>query len=850
MKKRTRNPRLVRHDRSLGAFAAVAKAVSQTLDLEQLLDIALAKVFEVMDLGRGVIYLLDTGARELVLKAHRGVPEQLVGALGRIEVTEADIQLWLEHREQAFKLESVFDQATLTRVRSAVGKQREQSYVVTPLWSKEMLRGAMILESRSKCWFGPEELELLQAIGNQIAVAIENAELFEQTRASAEELKVSEAKYRRLVEDMNDGYMVVNWRGKIAFANGKLAEISGYKLKELIGEDAAKLAPPESIPYSLKLARRLEQRRRVRGHLGGALLKKDGERVPVELSLKAIEYEGGPAVALVIRDITERKRAEEEMRVKDSAIESSINAIALAGLEGNLIYVNPSFLRLWGYDNDKEALGKPSVEFWQEAEEAAEIIGALFKKGSWQGELVALKKDGSTFDAQLSGSVVRDEDGKPICMMASFIDITKRKRAEEELLRHTERIEVTAELTRIITSSLNIEDVYEPFADGVKRLVDFDRFSIVLVEGDKARLVAVVSAVETELSTGVIAPLEGSAAEWVVENKRTNIETDFAQERQFPADEAHLRSGLRSAIRLPLFSRGEVIGTFNLSSRRSHAYGEREQEILEELAGRIAVAIENAQLFDEAQAKIEELKAAQEYLVQTERQRALAEMAGGVAHDFNNVLSIVLGRAQLALEDTKEPKLKESLQVIERSVYDAANMVRRLQEFTGATVGEKLEALDLNQVVKSALQMVETRRAENQVNGVKIDIDADLDEVYTVEGNPAELRGVLVNIIFNAMDALPQGGRIAVKTARENSWALISISDTGTGMTEEVKWRIFDPFFTTKGSRGSGLGLSASHGIISKHGGSIEIDSTLGKGSTFYIRLPIVNGTRRKARED
>jgi PAS domain S-box-containing protein len=619
MKKRTRNPRLVRHDRSLGAFAAVAKAVSQTLDLEQLLDIALAKVFEVMDLGRGVIYLLDTGARELVLKAHRGVPEQLVGALGRIEVTEADIQLWLEHREQAFKLESVFDQATLTRVRSAVGKQREQSYVVTPLWSKEMLRGAMILESRSKCWFGPEELELLQAIGNQIAVAIENAELFEQTRASAEELKVSEAKYRRLVEDMNDGYMVVNWRGKIAFANGKLAEISGYKLKELIGEDAAKLAPPESIPYSLKLARRLEQRRRVRGHLGGALLKKDGERVPVELSLKAIEYEGGPAVALVIRDITERKRAEEEMRVKDSAIESSINAIALAGLEGNLIYVNPSFLRLWGYDNDKEALGKPSVEFWQEAEEAAEIIGALFKKGSWQGELVALKKDGSTFDAQLSGSVVRDEDGKPICMMASFIDITKRKRAEEELLRHTERIEVTAELTRIITSSLNIEDVYEPFADGVKRLVDFDRFSIVLVEGDKARLVAVVSAVETELSTGVIAPLEGSAAEWVVENKRTNIETDFAQERQFPADEAHLRSGLRSAIRLPLFSRGEVIGTFNLSSRRSHAYGEREQEILEELAGQIAVAIENDRLYEEAKRSKEDLETAYEQLMGSSR---------------------------------------------------------------------------------------------------------------------------------------------------------------------------------------------------------------------------------------
>ena len=496
-KKRTRNTRKVSPNRSLGAFAAVAQAVSQTLDLEQLLDIALAKVFEVMDLGKGVIYLLDTGARELVLKAHRGVPEQLVGALGRIEVTEADIQLWLEHREQAFKLESVFDQATLARVRSAVGKQREQSYVVTPLWSKEMLRGAMILESRSKCWFGPEELELLGAMGNQIAVAIENAELFEQARASAEELKASEAKYRDLIEDMNDGYVVLKAgeRDTIAFANRKFAEILGYSLEEIIGQPGAKIVPASEKEHLLELRRRVSGGDTTLQRYETKLLTKTGEEVPVEVSFKLIEYEGWFATAGIVRDITERKQA------------------------------------------------------------------------------------------------------------------------EEELLRHTERIEVTAEVTKIVTSSLNIEDVYEAFADGVKRLVDFDRFSLVLVEGDKARLVAVVSAVETELITGVVAPLKGSATAWVVENKRTNIETDFAQERQFPADEAHLRSGLRSAIRLPLFSRGEVIGTFNLSCCRPNAYGEREQEILEELAGQIAVAIENHRLYEEVKLRNEDLEAAYEQLM-------------------------------------------------------------------------------------------------------------------------------------------------------------------------------------------------------------------------------------------
>ena len=132
-------------------------------------------------------------------------------------------------------------------------------------------------------------------------------------------------------------------------------------------------------------------------------------------------------------DITERKRAEEEMRVKDCAVAPSINASALADLEGNLTYVNTSFLRLWRYDDAKEVLGKPAVEFWHMEEKAAEVVIALFEKGGWVGELVAKRKDGSKFHAELSASMVTGEDGKPICMMASFIDITERKEAEEAL---------------------------------------------------------------------------------------------------------------------------------------------------------------------------------------------------------------------------------------------------------------------------------------------------------------------------------------------------------------------------------------------------------------------------------
>jgi CheY-like chemotaxis protein len=131
---------------------------------------------------------------------------------------------------------------------------------------------------------------------------------------------------------------------------------------------------------------------------------------------------------------------------------------------------------------------------------------------------------------------------------------------------------------------------------------------------------------------------------------------------------------------------------------------------------------------------------------------------------------------------------------------------------------------------------------------VQIDISTDLGEVSTIAGKATELREVLLNVIFNAMDAMPEGGSITIRTAQEDSWVVLSISDTGVGMTKEVQRKIFDPFFTTKGSQGSGLGLSTSLGIVAKHGGTVEVDSTLENGSTFRIRLPILTGTRGEGR--
>jgi len=408
-------------------------------------------------------------------------------------------------------------------------------------------------------------------------------------------------------------------------------------------------------------------------------------------------------------------------------------------------------------------------------------------------------------------------------------------------------IDMISRLTRVIGTSLDMSEVYETFTSALRNLVEFDRISIGLVDGDSLRFLAVSSKVPTELDIGTTIPLKKSVAAWVIAHERTNIENDFTQEKQFAVDEIHLRDGLRSAIRVPLISKGEIFGTLNLTSCHPAAYGEKEQKILEQIAGHVAVAVQNAQLYDGAKRAYEEtrraydeLNAAQEYMIRSEKLRALGEMAGGVAHDFNNVLTIILGRAQLAIESVDDPVLKKSLTAIEQAALDGAATVRSLQEFTRVRKDRIADPVNVSHMVMSALQMAEPRLKESrEKDGIAIEVSTELNVKESVLGDIAELREALINIIFNAVDAMPEGGKLSIKAWREDRQVVLSIADTGVGMSDETKDNIFDPYFTTKGPSGMGLGLSMAYGIITRHGGDISVESSLGEGTTFYIKLPL-----------
>ena len=244
---------------------------------------------------------------------------------------------------------------------------------------------------------------------------------------------------------------------------------------------------------------------------------------------------------------------------------------------------------------------------------------------------------------------------------------------------------------------------------------------------------------------------------------------------------------------------------------------------------------------------ITEKKKMEEQLLQAEKLRALAEMASGVAHDFNNALAAILGNTQLLLYTVQDEKLKETLKTIEKVTKDSAQTVRRLQDFTRKKVHEELYNVDINAVVKDSIEITKPKwKDEAQSRGIGIEVVSNLGKIAFVSGSASELREMLTNMIFNAIEAMPEGGRIEIRTFEKKKKVYVAISDTGIGIGEEVKKKIFEPFFTTKPFTNTGLGLSMSYGIVKRFGGQIEVESKVGCGTTFTIVLPAGGGGKEE----
>ncbi|MGD8598443.1 MAG: ATP-binding protein [Anaerolineae bacterium] len=412
------------------------------------------------------------------------------------------------------------------------------------------------------------------------------------------------------------------------------------------------------------------------------------------------------------------------------------------------------------------------------------------------------------------------------------------KQMAEAMQQRNRELALLNRAGQTLNTSLDLMEVLDTALAQVCSLLAVDACSVWLADSETDELVCrSATGPHREIVLGWrIRPGEGLAG-WVFQTGQSLIVPDTqADERHSRAIDHRIDTILLSALSVPLRIKEEIIGVLQVLHAEKDHFGRTDQVLVESLATPVAIALENARLYESLQARMRELREAQVKLIQTAKMAAVGELAAGVAHQINTPLTSVLGFSELLLERAAEDDpSREQLAAIVRQAGRARDTVRSLLDFSRQTESHPKPA-DINSIVQEALALVRHRLEIQSI---------ELQESYAgnlprlVVDRP-RLKQALLNVITNALYAMPHTGVLSIRTEQVEDEVAVRVSDTGPGIQEKDLDRIFEPFFTTKpDGEGMGLGLSVGLGIVQDHGGRIQVKTHKKKGSTFTVWLPV-----------
>ncbi|MFL6211100.1 MAG: PAS domain S-box protein [Pyrinomonadaceae bacterium] len=530
--------------------------------------------------------------------------------------------------------------------------------------------------------------------------------------------------------------------------------------------------------------------------------RKDAASAVEGLAAGADDYLEAPyqplrLVAQVAR-LLERYAVEAHYR---DLVEQTSDIIYTHDLDSRLTSINAAGLIFTGRQRD-ELLGQRVDEVFGCADPAQlkAAVRRLRSAGAGREQLQCTNASGETRWLEFNQSLICDYTGTPTGVRGIARDITQHKHTEEALRRSEERSRALIENAHDVIYTLDLNGRYTSLNRAGERLTGYTNESIQQLNW-----------------RALVAPEYVALVEQMMARKLAGEETITFYEIEIMTHDTR---------RVPV----------ELSTQLIHEDGRA--------AGILGIAhdiTERRRADDERRAMITQQ-------AELEKMRSLGQLSAGVAHNFNNVLAAILGRTQLLLRVTTDERQRRSLQVIETAALDAAEIVRRIQTFARSAPSAKFQPVSLAQLVTDAIQLTRTRWEDDaRAQGLRYDVRfiSDCTGADLIAASPSELREVLVNLILNALEAMPEGGRVECRERKEAEQLIIEIADTGTGIAPELRARIFEPFFTTKGSQGTGLGLAVSYGIVKRHSGEIEVTSEGSAGTTFTLRFP----TQRAAGE-
>ncbi|MCE5308802.1 MAG: PAS domain S-box protein [Acidobacteriales bacterium] len=596
----------------------------------------------------------------------------------------------------------------------------------------------------------------------------------------------------------NDIILLSDESGRIVEANDRAVAAYGYPREELIGMMARDLRHPSAVDS-------FEDDWHCAARQGDAIFetvhrRKDGSPLQIEVSTRTIEVEGRKFFQGIFRDISERNAIVEKLRktvsTLNALVDASPAAIIALTVTGEVTLWNRSAEKIFGYRSE-ELLGRPLPEQFVTAEDWTQRRQALLAgKSTGPAEIRRPRKDGTIVDLSVSAAPVLDAQGTVVSTVSVMLDITEQKRIQRE-----QRI-----LGETLAASLN---------------------EIYLFNSDTLRFRYVNQAALDNL---------GYTLEQMQSMTPLDIKPDFTREQY----EVLLRPLLTGEVKLQIFE-----AVYRRADGSTYPV-EVHLQLFEHDGVRVFLAL----VLDitERRRAEEALRRSEAQLVHSQRMEGIGRLAGGVAHDFNNYLTVINGYCEMMLRKLPAgDALHEQISHVRQAGEQAARLTKQLLAFSRKQVLEP-RVINLNGVI------TETQRMLQRLIGEDIELITRLDPALdTVTADPGQMGQVLMNLLVNARDAMPHGGKVIIETAnveldkayverhpqvKPGAYVLLAVSDTGVGMDPETQKRVFEPFFTTKNpGEGTGLGLATVYGIVRQSGGWIWLYSEPGRGTTFKIYL-------------
>jgi signal transduction histidine kinase/DNA-binding response OmpR family regulator len=423
-------------------------------------------------------------------------------------------------------------------------------------------------------------------------------------------------------------------------------------------------------------------------------------------------------------------------------------------------------------------------------------------------------------------------------LLARIDAVMRVRRSEQALRRRNRELAALIEINRMVTSSLDLEEVLEATMQGIREILRVEAGALILLDEESGELTYRKSLGPDEWRpTGSIQPGDGLVGHVIAsgEPKRVN---DLERDPHFSGGRGDAMQGIvpEAILCTPLTIRDRTIGAIELINKLDGSFEEQDLDLLIAMAASVAVAVDNANLYAELAEFAEEVERSQAKLVQAEKMAGIGRLAASLAHEVNNPLQAIHNSLHLTLhEGLGEERQREYLGMAQGEVERLITIVQRMLDFYRPSCGG-VEPTDVNRIVEKVLSLIQKRLEHGDIE-VHTELTDDLPAVPIVSD---QISQVILNLMINAVEAMPTGGRIWLNTelSSEGENVLVRLRDSGPGMSAEQVNRLFEPFYTTKPG-GTGLGMAISYGIIERHGGAIDVLSDPGQGTTFVVALPV-----------